>query len=378
MTARTGNIGIGADSVGSAYAASFGSLPSGTKYVDGRDTKSVFDLRPTMKKAFDVQLKALTSQSGGAGTAGYALVPVYVDPRIVDQSRKYTPLTEILPRVTNYGLTADYNVISAKGAAYSAAEDAPLPEANNTYARNSAAIKFLYSVGRVTGPALASIPPYTLSGFAPASGAATISPFSDQSAPTPMQIEVLSKARALKELEENLLLNGSVSTDATQFDGLIVALGTSTRLNVAAGNGGLIALSDIDALLQKAFDNGGRPDLAVCNSNTFRQLQTLLQQKIGYLQASVVNEWGFSEIVINTIVGPLRVIPSMYLSNSAGVGRFLALDTSVIEVRVLQDLTYEELAKTNDSQKFLLKEYITLVVKAPSFCAHFYQIGIAT
>lgn len=376
--ARTGSIGIGADGVGSAYAASFGNMPHGTKYVDARNQKSVFDLRPSMKNAFDVQVKALASTSGGAGTAGYALVPVYVDPRIVDQSRKYTPLTEILPRVTNFGLTADYNVISAKGAAYSAAEDAPLPEANNTYSRNSKAIKFLYAVGRVTGPALAAIPPYTLAGFAPASGAAQLSPFSDQSAPTPMQIEVLSKARALKELEENLILNGDASSDATQFDGIITLLGATNRLNVAAGSGGLIALPDIDALLQKAFDGGGRPDLAVCNSNVFRQLQTLLQQKIGYLQASVVNEWGFSEIMINTIVGPVRVIPSMYLSNSASVGRFIALDTSVIEVRVLQDMTYEELAKTNDSQKFLLKEYITLVVKAPAFCAHLYQIGVAT
>jgi hypothetical protein len=43
------------------------------------------------------------------------------------------------------------------------------------------------------------------------------------------------------------------------------------------------------------------------------------------------------------------------------------LDTNVIEMRVLQDVSYEELAKTNDSVKFMLKCYETLVVKAPQF-----------
>jgi hypothetical protein len=36
-------------------------------------------------------------------------------------------------------------------------------------------------------------------------------------------------------------------------------------------------------------------------------------------------------------------------------------------MRVLQDVSYEELAKTNDSIKFMLKAYEVLVCKAPQF-----------
>jgi hypothetical protein len=90
-TARMGNV----DCKG-AYAHSFGALKDQTRYVDAwSDT----DFRPNLKKLMSIGMKALTSTTGGAGTAGYALVPIYVDPRIVDVTRKFTPLVELIPRV---------------------------------------------------------------------------------------------------------------------------------------------------------------------------------------------------------------------------------------------------------------------------------------
>jgi len=80
------------------------------------------------------------------------MIPIYVDPRLVDTTRKETPLVELIPRVTNQGMYAEYNKITAKGSAYTAAEDAALPDVSDTYDRASTAIKFLYSVGRITGP----------------------------------------------------------------------------------------------------------------------------------------------------------------------------------------------------------------------------------
>jgi hypothetical protein len=47
----------------------------------------------------------------------------------------------------------------------------------------------------------------------------------------------------------------------------------------------------------------------------------------------------------------------------------------VIEMRVLQDISYEELAKTNDSVPFVLKLYEALVVKAPQFNHVIFDIG---
>lgn len=377
MTATFGAMSISDGQAQYAYAASFGNLKSKTMYAGlpkGTELKNAFDLRGQLRESFSVGMKALTTTAGGAGTAGYALIPVYVDPRIVDQSRKYTPLTELLPRVTNLGMTADYNVITGKGTAFFGAEDAALSETNDTYDRSSEDIKFLYAVGRVTGPAIATVPPYVLAGHQSASGAAMMSPFGDASAPNAMQLEVLNKARSMKEKEEDTILNGDSSANSLEFDGVIAILGSTNRRNPASGSGGDIALSDVDLAAQDAFDDGGRPDLAVCNSRTYTDIIGLLNQKIGYLQPSQLTEWGFSEVVLNTMVGPIRLIPSMFLSNTADTGRLIFLDTSVIEMRVLQDMSYEELAKTNDSQKFMLKEYLCMVIKAPSFCAQIYEI----
>ncbi len=123
------------------------------------------DVRPQLKQAIQWQMKAMSTTTGGDGTAGYALVPVYVDPRIIDQTRKYTPFVELTPRVANQGNTADYNKLTAKGSAAYKAEDSSQGEQTDTYDRASSPIKYGYSVGRVTGPMIASMPPYQLPGF---------------------------------------------------------------------------------------------------------------------------------------------------------------------------------------------------------------------
>ena len=68
-------------------------------------------------------------------------------------------------------------------------------------------------------------------------------------------------------------------------------------------------------------------------------------------------------------------IPSMYLSNTSGSKAIYFLDMSVVEMRVLQDVTYEELAKTNDSEKFMLKVYEALIIKNTAFCSSITEIA---
>lgn len=355
-----------------AYAQSFGALADHTVYMNGwSNTDARTELKSIMQRGMErVQLKALGTTTGGAGTAGYALIPVYVDPRIVDISRKYTPLTELIPRVTNMGLTADYNRVTAKGAAYSAAEDAALPEANDTYTRVSQAIKFLYAVGRVTGPMQAAMPSYMLEGFQPGgSGMTAGATFSPAGAPNAKQIEVLMKARALKELEENLILNGNASTDATQFNGIIALQSTTNRINLV---GAALTWDDVETTVQTAFDAGGRPKLAVGSSAVITDLRKIMIDSFRYspdqLTAGATLPFGVpAQLVLQTMVGPIPVIPSMYLSNVSGSKTIYFLDTDFIEMRVLQDMTYEDLAHSNDSSKFMLKIYECLAVRAPTF-----------
>ena len=361
----------------SAYQQSFGSMPHNTLYHGGArgsfdaETKSFdIDMRAELKGAFDIGFKALESTSGGAGTAGYAMVPIYVDPRIIDRTRKYTPLVELIPRVSNQGITADYNVITSKGGAVVAAEDAALTETNTTYDRMSTSIKYLYSVGRVTGQAMAAIPSYILEGLTPQGGATGA--FSPSSAPNAKQLEVLVKTRDIRELEEELIINGDTNDDANEFNGIIDILGAT---NTVDKNTAALALVDIDTAIKNAFDDGGRPNLAVCSSGVYTDLLGLLTAKIGYLQATQTVFWGFTTIVLHTMVGDVPVIPSMNMSNVSGSKAMYFLDLSVVEMRVLQDLTYEDLAKTNDSNKFMLKIYEALIIKAPTFCSSITEIS---
>ena len=369
-----------------AYKGSFGELQHGTRYVDpwvagfnpdeqkaGAEQKS-FDFRPQLKSKMEagfksIMTKALGPTTGGTGTAGYALVPVYVDPRIVDQSRKWTPLVELIPRVTNYGMTADYNVITAKGGGYTALADAALPETDDTYDRASTAIKFLYSVGRVLGPMQAAMPSYMLEGFNPTGTGMGQGNFANSGAPNAKQAEVLVKARALKELEENLIVNGSTSTDATQFSGIVALQSTTNQKDL---DGAALTWDDVEECVQDAFDDGGRPKLAVASSSVVTDLRKIMIDTFNFrpsdLTAGATLPFGVpAQLVLQTMVGPIPVIPSMFLSNTSGAKQIFFLDTDYIEMRVLQDMTYEDLAKTNDSSKFMLKIYECLIMRATQF-----------
>ncbi len=349
------------------YAHSFGSLPDETRYVDGWKN---LDSRKELKSAVEVGMKALTSTSGGTGTAGYGMVPVYVDPRIVDQTRKFTPLVELIPRVTNQGKTADYNVITAKGGAFTAAEDAALSETNDTYDRRSVSIKYVYAVGRVTGQAQAAMPSYILQGFeSSGSGLGAGSPFSSAGAPNSKQLEVVMKARQLREKEEDLIINGDKSTTSTEFDGIVKLQDTTNQYDADSGS---LTWDMIEETVRYAFDDGGRPKIAVCSSSVLVDMRKIMVDTFRYTPEQMAQgaelPFGVSpKLVLSTMVGDIPVIPSMYLSNVSGSKQIYFLDTDYIEMRVLQDMTYEDLAKSNDSQKFMLKIYEALIMKAPMF-----------
>lgn len=355
-----------------AYRTSFGLLKSGTVYMNGwTGIDSRKDLKDIMDSGMkNIQSKALGPTTGGAGTAGNALVPIYVDNRVVDTSRKYTPLVEMIPRVTNMGQTADYNRITAKGGAYSAIADAPLPEVDDSYERESVEIKYLYSVGRVLGPMQAAMPSYMVEGFQPSGAGMTGGDaFSPSGAPNAKQLEVLMKARQLKEFEENLIVDGDASTNSTEFSGIVKLQGTTNRTNL---DGAALTWDDVETTVQSAFDNGGRPKLAIASSSVVTDLRKIMIDTFNFRPADLVAgaELPFGvppQLVLQTMVGPIPVIPSMYLSNTSGSKSLYFLDTDYIEMRVLQDMTYEDLAKTNDSSKFMLKIYEALVMRAPEF-----------
>lgn len=370
--AGTGTVNIDATS---AYEQSFGLLKAGTRYYD---TLNQVDLRVKgyLNDAYQAGLKAMNVSSMSAGTTDKAIIPVYLDPQIIDVSRKFTPAVEIIPRVSNMGVTAEWTTLS-KGAAFTASEDAALAEVNDTYTRNSKSVKYLYAVGRVTGQTLAAVPSFMMMGIT-ASGGNPDGSFGNSSAPNAMQLEVLAKTREIKELEENLIFNGNATTSAlggpngTEFDGITVTMGST---NTVDKNTTALSLADLNTAIQYAFDDGGRPNVAFCSSSVYSDLLGLLQAKAGYLTSEKNVFWGYTTITYRSMVGEIPVVPSMFLSNTSGSKAIYFLDLSVVEMRVLQDLTFEKLAKTNDSDKFFLKIYETLIIKNTSFCSSVTEIA---
>ena len=346
----------------SAYKQSFGHMANKTTYQSpnlksfckGEPTFD-YDARTSLNKAFTTGLKAHNTETGGAGTAGFAMIPIFVDPQIVDETRKNTPIVEMVPRVTNNGMFADFNNITAKGGAFTRAEDAALSETDTTYDRYSTEIKFLYAVGAVSS-------------------------FADQSAPNSKQQEVLVKTREIRELEENLIVNGNKTTsgisgnpNGTEYDGFITLQGTTNKVDK---NTTALDLADIDTAIQNAFDDGGRPNAAFCSSAVFTDLLGLLNKKIGYLQPAAQTAWGFTAITLHTMVGMVPVVPSMFMSNVSGSKAMYFFQlTGNMEMRVLQDLTYEDLAHTNDSEKFMLKIYECLIIRNTAFNAFIGEIA---
>ena len=361
----TGSVGQ-VDCKGS-YQHSFGILPNKTRYSDPWNQ---VDYRGELKNRMSIGMKALGTTAGGTIGTSYAMVPIYVDPRIVDVTRKFTPLVELIPRVTNQGMYADFNKITAKGGGYVAAEDAALAETVDTYDRASVPIKFLYAVGRVTGQMQAAMPSFILEGFQPSGeGLGGGSPFGAVGAPNAKQLEVIMKAREMRELEEELILNGSISDDSNEFDGIVTQQMSATT-NVVDLDGAALTWDDIETACRYAFDDGGRPKLAVASSAVLQDIRKIIVDTFRYNPSDIGGALPFgvsASIILQTLVGPIPVIPSMFLSNTSGAKQIFFLDTDWIEMRVLQDMTYEDLAKTNDSQKFMLKIYEALVMKNVAF-----------
>lgn len=343
--------------------------------------RALVESRGYSSEGMDFQ-KALstTLSTYSAGTLP-VLIPVYVDPEIVDLTRRATPLVELIPRVTNYGRTADYNQITVISSAVFVAEDAALTEQNDTYVRRTIQIKYLSSVGRVTGPMFAASKQYLSSGG-----------YVDA-----LSLEVKNKTIALKRLEEAAILLGDSQTDWTEpvnsstitaaysYDGLYQLI-TNANSNGFGGSssyrtdnaGASISISAIRTAIRTARTAGGEPNLVVTDYATYDAIKALIQDELRYVSTQTI-AWGITTVSFEG----LPIIASRFLSTTAGTGSgvpgnarsLFVLDTNVIEMRVLQDVSYEELAKTNDSIKFFLKCYETLVVKAPQFNHIIIDIG---
>jgi hypothetical protein len=319
------------------------------------------------QKETSIDLSKAQSIAGAAtGSTDYALIPLYVEPSIVEATRRLTPLVELVPRVTNYGRTAEFNRLIARGVVGFQVEDAPLSETNDTYERKQFPMKFAYQVGRVTGPFLAASKQYLSQQYVDA-----------------LNMEIRNKTITMRYTEEDALLNGNSSSRSaygytTVAGNEYLGIRNTAGLQTANQSGANITLSNLRAAIKSARTANdsatlgqGSPDLMVTDFTTFDNLKGLMMDFQRFIDTNKLSEFGITSFGFDG----LSVIPSKFMPTAGGSREIEILDTSTWQMRVLQDITYEELAKTNDSYKFMLKLYECPICTVPEFNCKVYGIA---
>lgn len=310
--------------------------------------KSLMEKKATLEKAGASIDAGLTGGigTGGAGTAGSALIPVWVDTEIVDRDMYETPLRTMIRRIAMRGKTYDYNALTAKGGASWKVEDASLGEDIDTYDRISLTVKYGYSIGRITNQAVAA-----MNGYVDATA-----------------LDLRAKTQALFELEEDTIINGDATTYPTEFDGLIQTITTNTT-NLSNTKP---SLSDIRGELATTYQAKGRTDLVVTDVNTHNYVKGLLMD---FQRQPAAPAEGLSFGIPGAFnFDGANFIRDQFMPQTSGSRRMLFLDTRHLCMAVLLDITYQELPSLNDSRKYMLKVYEVFANKFESAMSQLYGI----
>ncbi len=308
------------------------------------------DKRLDMKKEYATSLQkapSIGTTTGGTVTV-FSLMPSFFDPAVVDRTVRATPLVRLLPRRAIRGRAYVYNVVTAKAVptAGTAGEgfkgdDAALSEDIPTRTSVSTVMKYAYVVGRVTGPALSS-------------GEGFINL---------LQEDIRVSTASMNEILENEIINGATATNALGFNGLRASITTNSTANAGAA----ITLVQIRTDFNTVFEANGQVDLVVTDGSTHNTIKGLLmdfqrnvERPAPELQFGIPDSFMFDGALF---------IKDRFMPTTATAREILYLDFRFVFLAVLLDVTFEELARNNDSHKYFLKWYGSLIVTGESLMA---------
>jgi len=299
------------------------------------------------KKFIEMHKDGIGTTTGGAGTAGYAMIPTYVDSHIWDRTAVLLPMRAMTPRRAIRGLTYDYIPLTAKTGAEWRAENGPRTIATDSYERVSIPVKYLYIDGIISGPAIAA-----MRGFI-----------------DPAQIDLGVKNVSMDEAEEDALINGDASTNPEEPTGLIVGITTNTTNR----SGGYPSLPLLRAEQVISFNAKGNANLAVTDASTHEYIKGLLQDfqrnmnpSEGILGFGIPGAFEYNGVMY---------IKDFYMPQTAAARRILFLDMRFIFFAVLQDRTYEEKYSDVDGWTYQMKEYLTIANVFESSMSQMYGIA---
>lgn len=303
--------------------------------------------------------KALTSAASN-------LMHVITDQDVTYLYKRPYPVQALIPTEANKGRQANFDIIGPYdfGSAAFGTEDQSFTESDITTYNRTQIIKYMYAVGRVTKAAqlagLAQIPARDV-----------------------LAIRIDAAQDALRALRERALLGVSLNVaDLTNAYRAPVIAGDQTYNGLqqiitananATGSQNWIAstagtydgiMLDLDASYRHMVQFAMQPNLAICDYRTFGIIRRGLME---YFRTEPVMKFtqGISKI---NLVFPnsdgLPLVPHPFLPMGANLGTIMLIDTRLWARRSLWQDMYEELAKINLSQKFVISAAETLVDKS--------------
>ena len=294
------------------------------------------------------------------------LMHVIADKDVTYLYKRPYPFQALIPTEANKGRQANFDIIGPYdfGSAGFGTEDQSFTESDITTYNRTQTIKFMYAVGRVTK-------------------AAQLAGLAQVPARDVMAIRLDAAQDALRALRERALLGvdlnvagltnafraNVIATDQT-YNGIYQirtsnanATGSQCWTASTAGTYDGIMI-DLDTSYRNMVKFAMQPNLAVCDYRTFGIIRRGLME---YFRTEPVMHFtqGISKI---NLVFPnsdgLPLVPHPFMPMGAGLGEIIMVDTRLLARRSLWQDMYEELAKINLSQKFVISAAETLVDKS--------------
>ena len=345
------------------FQRSFGkTMPHGHVYMDllsnteaksrfnDRTQKEIKSMETEVKAALQTDSPLFATGTNFSGTSGSipVLHPIWVDEKLYDKTAKNYPLASgLIPRVANRGIFATVVKRTALPTAAWRAQGAAQPSDASTYSMSTVPIKAIYSLGEVGGLFAA-----------------------DNTWLDRVAMEKEAHMRAVTELLESTIIEGSASTTPASFSGFSTLVTTNTE-NMS---GAPIALSTIDTELVACREANGDPDLIVTDWKTFYDVKAQLKPFVSYVNpTSRLSAFGFEAIDYQGI----PIVVSMKMPTT-GASREMHIWTvrkeNNAQLRVLQDMVAELKPSDADSYRFLIKAYLTFVLVYEDWCSRIYGL----
>lgn len=263
-------------------------------------------------------------------STGDVLLPKKITAGIRRFVDTYSPLYAVTPRKPYDTKFYEYRAVTGLPTAAAKAEGQIDDVSHGTYEKEVLEMKWITSTGQVTGPEIDA-----------SRGDGGVDAW---------QTEVGLHSTAVINKIEALMVAGDASTTATEFSGFDTLITQEVD-----GAGAALSLAMLDEAIEVPFKE---PTHMAMGRAHLRRIGALLQAQQRFNDRT--------EVAAGFNVASYANIPMLKVNRAAetALGNTILLpDMDNAYMVVLRDLTFEKLAKTDDSENFYIRAYMALAVE---------------